>query len=514
MAVQFSEKSSERIRYLLHCARGKKALVLGSGITGLAVAKLLAAAGYQLTVLDENPVRSETRRTLENLKAEIIENFSVSDQGPKFLAQKEFRFAVSSPGMAPDGALIQSCLSAGIQLLSEVDLAVAYLGHPQVAVTGTNGKTTTVHLIHEMFKAAGFETGLVGNVGNPFVNLIDPQKIGREEEPAAENHLVAEVSSYQLETAQSFAPQIGVILNIQPDHLERHGSIEEYIRAKGKIFGEQEAKSDWSVVFADDIYARELKAAARGQLMLFGMFNPERATLENGCWYRPEERDILLCVKGRKETYDLAKFKLLGTCNRFNLAAAIAAARLAGASQAAVQQVIESFDPLEHRLERVSNTLEKVFINDSKATNIHSTLAALEAVRSEYAQGDVVLLLGGLAKICDWAELVPGLSSRVRHVITFGASGDKIADELSALFARDKIRVLLHRAKDLSEATTRANKLSRAGDIVLMAPACASFDSYANYAERGRDFRRAVGDLTVEASQLTTTSGEKVAECR
>ena len=256
MSSQNLTTLKHRIHSLLERAHGKKILVVGGGVTGRAVAALLARANFHVTVIDERSVAKATRDELAGLDIAYREEFQVNEESVQELEQGEFALAVLSPGIGFESPLGRAVGRAGIPKISEIDLGIAFVGMPEVAVTGTNGKTTTVTLIHEMLLASQLQSELVGNVGRPFVSLITPAKLERSaalgEEYQSTAKLVAEVSSYQLESAFDFAPHIGVFLNIEDDHLERHGSFSDYLLAKSRIFSGQDKERDWAIVWADD----------------------------------------------------------------------------------------------------------------------------------------------------------------------------------------------------------------------------------------------------------------------
>ena len=490
------ETTATRTRVNALLARKGLALVVGAGVTGQAVAELLREAHFSVSVLDERGISAAARKEFDRLDVEVIELFSVSDQDPSEFAGRGFAFAVLSPGVDSDGPLAQFLSRAGIPKMSEVDLGIAFLGMPEVAVTGTNGKTTTVTLIHQMLLEAGREPRLVGNVGKPFVNLVSAEDVRNRTEQASvpRSVLVAEVSSYQLEAAYDFVPRVAVWLNIDEDHLERHGTIDDYLRVKSRIFSGQSADTDWALLWADDRRVEKMRSFVHGRELLFGAGSEERLRAANGCFFLGEE--ILFSCEGNRESYSIRNWKLIGLHNKINLTAAVAASRLAGASSKAVQQTIDSFAPLPHRLELVRLKDEVMFINDSKATNVSAARAAIDAVRESHLRSKLVLLLGGKAKTADWNGVHSALDRGVRAVICFGADGDQICKEVGkSLPIHLETEIVLERVTELSEGLLRAEALALPGDIVLLSPGCASFDHYSSYAERGEHFRELVMNL-------------------
>lgn len=490
-----SERSVSRIRELLARAKGRRVLVLGAGVTGKAVSTLLHQAGYPVTVLDERPMLHGTREELGACAPTIWDNFSAAEENRQRLQEADFAFAVVSPGISFDGPLCSLLGSAGIPRVSEIDLAVAYLGMPTVAVTGTNGKTTTVHLIHDMLCRSGLAAQLVGNVGTPLVSLIDPLQLSTGEGPSSYQLMVAEVSSYQLESAFDFVPHIGVLLNVEDDHLERHGSFAEYVRIKSRIFSGQ-SEENWSVVWCDDRSLGIVRTSIKGRYFPFGESNEKRLQ-ERGCYWLRGERALQFNTGSSMERFDLAKSKLFGVHNKLNLAAAVSASRLLGASHEAIQGVLSDFVPLPHRLELVGEKDGVLYINDSKATNISATVAALEALNLEFRFSQIILLLGGKKKEGSFTPLQALLGPKVKAVLGFGADGAEIVSTLQETQRRVVAQhtQLYESVQTLEQAVHRARQLAENGDIVMLSPACASFDSYDNYAERGKHFRALVHEV-------------------
>ncbi len=499
---EISEReSSIRIRELLRRARGGAVLVIGGGVTGTAVSTLLAQAEYRVSLVDEGGLSEASSLAMRELGVGVTENFNCAIGS---LPEKgRFQFCVLSPGVSLHSPIATLVRRQEIPLVSEIDLAVAYLGMPKVAVTGTNGKTTTVSLIREMLVSSGIAAESVGNIGRPLVSLIDPSLLHRPEhahEYAESPLLVCEVSSYQLESAVDFTPQIGVWLNIDDDHLERHGSLEQYLATKGRIFSGQSAESDWSLVWADDPRASAMMKFARGRYFPFGILTPEREGLKDGCFIDDGTGTIVLKMDGLNEHYSLKDCRLIGKHNRINLSAAVAASRLAGATVLGIRQAIASFHPLPHRVELVGERRGVLFINDSKGTNVSAACAALETVRDEYPKSKVVLLLGGQKKEGSFRPLLEQMSNSIRHLVCFGGSADLIREELIAESSARRLPLAVKlptitRERTLGDAVATAFRVAQSGDVVLLSPACSSFDAYRNYVERGEDFRRRVLEL-------------------
>ena len=492
-----------RVRELLRRSSGKPALIVGTGITGRSLAQLLARAGYLVTLLDQRPVAPDQREAFAALGATVLDNFSPDAQGAgTALSERGYTFAVLSPGVSVEGPLAQFIGRLGIPKLSELDLALPFIGMPLVAVTGTNGKTTTTSIIYEMLRASGLSAELAGNIGRPFVELVDPAQLSGSLPPstgASRPLVVAEVSSYQLEAAFDFTPRVGVWLNLSENHLERHGTMKEYLRVKSKIFRGQNDEDEWSVMFADSPFSKEMASYARGRHFFFGTASQERLKDPNGAYFHPQDNAVHLTISGNRETYSLSGSKLIGFHNRLNFAAAIAAARLAGANPEAIRSTISSFQPIEHRIELAAEKNGVLYINDSKATTVAATAADLEAVRSEMKDSAIVLLVGGQAKKGSWDALRALIGRSIRAVIGFGADGQMILTSLSSgegqLSLWPGAATRFEYAPTVSEAVRLASSLAEHGNVVLFAPGCASFDAYSSFEERGRHFKQIVQEL-------------------
>jgi len=490
---------SKEIFELLSNVKSKGVVVCGSGITGQAATQFLSSLGARVTVIDDAKLSTERTDLLNSLGAsKVLDDFSSREEQAVKSELADSLFAVLSPGISKQSKIARTLDALKLQLLSEIDLAVSVLGMPKVAVTGTNGKTTTVHLIHEMLTAADLDTALVGNVGKPYVSLIDKFGLNGGAKlniyHRSVGHVVAEISSYQLEQSSDFHPHIAVWLNLADDHLERHGSIEEYLQAKAKIFTEQNQQSDWSILNKDDPFFTAMLPFVCGKLLVFGIESEAIKNYENYALYSPDLSCVRTLINGTEETFNLRESKLLGSHNASNLCAAIASARLAGASKEAIQNVIEKFEPLSHRLEVLKDKRGIVFVNDSKGTNVSSVVVALDAVRNKFPEGKVVLLLGGETKRASWAPLAERIQNDVCGLIGFGADGGKVLAEVGKeLKARSfDFQGAIQEYRDLETAVKASFELANQGDVILLSPGGASFDAYNNYAERGEHFKSLV----------------------
>jgi UDP-N-acetylmuramoylalanine--D-glutamate ligase len=447
--------------------KGKKVLVVGLGKSGLAAALFLRRRGALVTVSDT--------RSAEALSKEIPtlleEGVMVEAGGHGLLTFRRQDLIVVSPGVPLDTPELVQVKSFGLPVIGELELAARFLKGRTIAVTGSNGKTTTTTLLGEILAAAGLPTLVGGNIGVPVVALID--------QSAEESWSVIEVSSFQLETTDEFHPTIAVILNITPDHLDRHGSFENYCAAKERVFARQTA-GDWLVLNADNApcVAAASRAAARVYWFSAEHPVPQGAWLEQGFVVYRSAEDAAI-----EKIMPLSGIPLKGAHNFENVLAAVVAARLAGVPAEAIRGAVENFKAVEHRLEYVATRNGVKFYNDSKATNVDATAKAVAAFPS-----GIHLILGGKDKGSPYTVLAPLLRERVRAVYTIGAAAAKIESQLRGV-------VPIHSSKTLDAAVAAAAAAARSGDVVLLAPACSSYDQFENYEQRGRVFKELVQEL-------------------
>jgi UDP-N-acetylmuramoylalanine--D-glutamate ligase len=434
-----------------------RALVVGLGRTGRAVATVLAGRGVR--------VRAADRRADVAVELPAQVELHIGEDGPGLLAGVDL--VVPSPGVPRDAPILAAAVRRGVPVWSEIELAARLLRCPIVGVTGTNGKSTTTSLVGLALARAGRRTFVGGNLGTPLVLAADdPPDVA-----------VAEVSSFQLEWVDRFRPHVAALLNLTPDHLDRHASFEEYREAKARLFAAQEA-GDFAVVNRDDPEAWGVSAGLRARVVSFG-------AAAVACGAFAGEGFVGLRLPDRpEERYDLGRTRLTGRHNLENILAAATIARLAGAPPDAVQEAIDTATPLPHRLARVAERAGVSFWDDSKATNVGAAAKSLASFA-----GPVVLLVGGVDKGGGYDALVGAASGKVRLALAFGAAGDRIAAALAAG------GVAVERVRTLDEAVAAAATAARVGDAVLLAPACSSFDQFADYAARGRAFRAAVEAL-------------------
>ena len=432
--------------------KGKKVLVVGLGKSGLAAALFLRRRGAQVTVSD---VRSAEALAKE-IPALIEAGIMVETGGHGLLTFRRQDLIVVSPGVPMDTPELAQVKSFGLPVIGELELAACFLKGKILAVTGSNGKTTTTALLGEILTAAGLPTLVGGNIGVPVVALLDSS--------TDETWSVLEVSSFQLETTEKFHPSIAVILNITPDHLDRHGSFENYARIKERIFAQQTAE-DVLVLNADNTPCEEAASRAVARVYWFSIEHPvpQGAWLESGyVVYRSAKNAAV------EKIMPLSGIPLKGAHNVENVLAAVVAARQAGVPAESIRSSVEKFEAVEHRLEYVATRNGVEFYNDSKATNVDATAKAVAA----FSDG-IHLILGGKDKGSPYTVLSDLLRQRVRAVYTIGAAAAKIESDLRGV-------VTIQSCETLDKAVAAAAAAARPGEVVVLAPACSSYDQFDN----------------------------------
>ena len=446
---------------------GKRVLVVGLARTGLVTAKFCAAYGARVTAVDEKP-ESELAGTAAVLRAAgVALQFGPFD--PEAFGSQDL--IIVSPGVPAKIPALELARTRKISVWSEIELAWRLLRGKLVAITGSNGKTTTTALVGHILQSAKIQTLVGGNIGTPL--------LARVEASSDSTVTVAEVSSFQLETIEAFRPDVGVMLNLTPDHIDRHGSFEEYARAKQRIF-ENMLDRDFAVLNADDAQVAQ-RGPLHGQVHWFSRTKRVAAgTFLQGdqIVFRREGTEDVLMRRG--------DIPLRGEHNLENVLAAATASILAGAPVGAIEAAVRSFPGVEHRLEFAAEIRGIAFYNDSKATNVDATLKAIDAF-----PGSLFVILGGKDKGSDYSPLREPLSKKARLVLLIGAAADKIAAQL------DGAAPLKH-AGTLERAVDFAFQKAQPGDTVLLAPACASFDQFENFEHRGRVFKELVAQLATE----------------
>ena len=443
--------------------KNKRVLVVGLGKSGLAAAHFLKAQGARVTVSDARPAT-----LIAEMPGLLDEGFMVEAGSHGLLTFRRQDLIVVSPGVPSNVPVLTQVRAMGAHIIGELELGSQYLQGEVVAVTGSNGKTTTTTLIGEILKAAGRPTLVGGNIGFPVTAMVEhstPQTVS-----------VIEVSSFQLETVETFKPRIALVLNITPDHLDRHGTFEAYAALKARITEFQMAE-DFLVLNGEDKDTQMVAAKTGAQIYWFSARRP----MKQGAFVHGESI-LFVPREGAKAepVMPVAEIPLVGAHNVENVLAAVCAARLAGVASETIREAVRGFKAVEHRLEFVREVGGVAYYNDSKATNVDATIKAVEAFA-----GGLYLILGGKDKGSDYRVLEPLLRERVKTVITIGSAAEKIERQLDGV-------VKIERAETLERAVAFAHVAAVGGDTVLLAPACASFDQFENYEQRGRVFKELV----------------------
>ena len=440
--------------------KNKRVLVVGLGKSGVSAALYLRRLGARVTVSDTRAGEALAKEIPALLDAGVM----VETGGHGMLTFRRQDLIVVSPGVPLSTPEIQKSMALGVPVIGEIELACQGLHGKVIAITGSNGKTTTTSLVGHILQHAGKETKVGGNIGLPVVELVE----GSTEQTWS----VLEVSSFQLETIDTFRPHIAAVLNITPDHLDRHGSFANYAAAKTRITENQEV-DDFLVLNAEDKPAQMVAAMTRAQIYWFSGVR----RVKQGAFVHADGVYFLAREGGTPEpVMPVAEIPLPGAHNVENVLAAIAMAKLAGASTQAIREAVGSFKAVEHRLQFVRQVRGVNYYNDSKATNVDATSKALASFA-----GGVRVILGGKDKGSDYTQLLPLLKARTVAIYTIGAAASIIASQIGA-------EVTLTSAGTLAEAVRMASLDAKAGETVLLAPACASFDQFTSYEHRGRVF--------------------------
>ncbi len=447
---------------------GKRVVVVGAGRSGVPAALLLRDRSADVTVTD---LRSSVPDADRLRDAGIALQLGGHDER----TFQDADLVVTSPGVPWDLPVLEKARAAGVEVIGEVELASRWLRGRIIAITGTKGKSTTTTLVGRMLQASGRDVGVGGNIGTALT-----LQVPRSTEDSVH---VVEVSSFQLEATVTFHPWIAVILNFSPDHIDRHGSVTEYASAKQRIFANQ-GGHDWTVVNADDAGAVALASPSGGRRAWFGLdTRPDEGVTVEGDW--------ISYVAGRATTplVPVSSVRLIGRHLLADVVAAAATARLAGVPPEAMVRAVETFSGLEHAMEQVGEYRGVRFVNDSKATNVESARRAIESF-----EGGLVPIMGGRFKGGDLRDLREPLRARARAVVAIGEAREPMREAFAGA-------VNVEVAETLGEAVDRAFAIALPAGTVLLAPACASFDMFADYAERGRAFKKEVARIVQESSE-------------
>ena len=445
--------------------KGKKIVVIGMGKTGLASAIFLGKRGAKVVVTDEKSP-DQWGGAFEQIRREKwldVGDYSNID------VLRDTDMIVPSPGIPPHNKLLVEALKRNITVISEIELAYRFINVPIIAVTGTNGKTTTTTLLGKILQGSGKKVFVGGNIGNPLIDYADTDQ--------KDDFIVAEISSFQLQWIDQFSPFMALLMNITRDHVDYHGSFEAYCRIKARVFANQ-TQNDFAILNAADPEQKGIADTLPAQVFKFS----SKKILPEGIFI--QNQNIVLKIKGMQdEAYPLSIINLPGAHNVENVMAAIIAARLCGCSHQDIMTAVNAFHGLPHRIEFAGEKKSVKFYDDSKGTNVGSVLRALETFDQP-----VILLLGGRDKDGDFESLRPLLKMKTKKVFLFGEARERIA----SLIGKDQPIILKGRLKEAIESAYQA---ADPGDIVLLSPGCASFDEFANYKERGNYFKDVVRNL-------------------
>jgi len=445
----------------------KKVLIIGLARSGIAAAKVLASLGAEVTIADRKSAKelSQGLKTLEGWPVKIHTG------GYPVISNSKFDLVVTSPGVPMRAEPLVQAVEANLPVWSEIELAGSLAKGRIVAITGTNGKTTTTTLIGQMFTDAGLPVVVGGNIGVPLIQEV----LGT----TPDHSIVVEVSSFQLEWVHAFHPKVAIITNITPDHLDRHGTMENYINVKARIFANQ-SEEDFTVLNYDDPILRKLAEKCPGKVIFFS----HQVTLDEGVFVK--DGWIVARFKNREQQIcQVSDLKIPGLHNLENAMAAVGAGFASGLTEEQMKNTLTTFPGVEHRLEKVRELNGVLFVNDSKATNPEAAMKALEAFDQP-----LILIAGGSSKGSDFTELAKMIKEKVKHLVVLGETADDIlrAVEQTGFEA-------VHRVSTFPEAVQKAYELASPGEIVLLSPACASYDMFRSYEHRGKTFKELVAEL-------------------
>jgi len=445
------------LSFLLKYLKNKKVTVLGAGASGIAAAQLLKRNGVRVFVSESKPEKDKQK------EKKILQNYDIPFEfgGHTDSIYKSDLFVIS-PGISLDDDIIKVAENKGISVYGELEVASWYCQAPIIAVTGSNGKSTTTELIGYMFKNAGRKYEVAGNIGRALAEIADT--IDKE------STAIVEVSSFQLETIKSFHPKVAIFLNLSPDHLDRHGSMHIYGSYKARIF-ENQTSEDFLIYNGSDTHVTELIQTAKSKKIVFNTKHPDHP-----CGYIANEKLIVQLGNEKETVININEMKKRGKHNTANALAAALSARLMGIDWESIRYSLRYFKGLPHRMEFVRRKNDIIWINDSKATNVESVWYALESFNTP-----VILIAGGRDKDADFSKLYNQVSKKVKQVILLGEAAQKMKDVFKGL----SVCIV----NSLDEAVKAAEKIAEPGDTVLLSPCCTSFDMFANFEERGNKFK-------------------------
>ena len=448
--------------------KNKKVLLIGLAKTGVSTIKHLDKLGAKIIVNDIKD-ESKLKDILEDLKN--LENVKyILGYHPENV--DDIDMAVVSPGVPLDLPFILKLKEKNIEIIGEVELAYRLSKNPIfIGITGTNGKTTTTSLVGEIFKKDNVDTYIVGNIGNPVIDTVDTAD--------GKSVLVTELSSFQLESIDEFRPKVSAILNVTEDHLNRHHTMENYIEAKSRIFMNQNS-DEFCILNYDDLEVRALSAKCNAKVIYFS-----RKEKISGGIYLDENNNIIIDIDEKIVLLNKDELSLPGNHNLENAMAALAIAYVSKVSLDTIKKVLKTFSGVEHRQEFVRNLNNVMFVNDSKGTNPDSTIKALQSYKRP-----IILIAGGMDKQSSFDELLDVAKENVKALVLLGETASKIKE-----CAKNKGFNEIHVVKDMKEAVNTSYEISQSGDVVLLSPACASWDMYKSFEVRGTDFKDNVNNL-------------------
>lgn len=449
--------------------KNKNVLLVGLAKTGVSTIKKLNKLGANIIVNDIKP-----KEKLEGIIEEIDNLDNIEYVLGKHLENIEnIDLTIVSPGVPLDLPFIEKIKCEGIKIIGEVELAYKLSKNPTfIGITGTNGKTTTTSLVGEMFKKANKDTYIVGNIGNPVIDTVDLTN--------ENSYLVTELSSFQLESIEDFKPKVSTIINITEDHLNRHHTMENYINAKARVFKNQD-KTDFTILNYDDSIVRDLGKNSNGNVLYFSI----KEEVKQGA-YLDKNNNIVIKVDGEELVLmNKSELSLPGNHNLENAMSAILMAYVLNIDTDVIIDTLRTFKGVEHRLEFVTNKDGIMFVNDSKGTNPDSTIKAITSYEKP-----IVLIAGGYEKQSDFTEMIKYATKNVKALVLLGQTADKIATT-----AKEHGIDNISKVEDMEAAVKKAYEIAESGDVVLLSPACASWDMYPNFEARGLDFKENIYKL-------------------
>ncbi|WP_419742036.1 UDP-N-acetylmuramoyl-L-alanine--D-glutamate ligase [Paraclostridium dentum] len=449
--------------------KNKNVLLVGLAKTGVSTIKKLNKLGANIIVNDIKP-----KEKLEGIIEEIDNLDNIEYVLGKHLENIEnIDLTIVSPGVPLDLPFIEKIKSEGIKIIGEVELAYRLSKNPTfIGITGTNGKTTTTSLVGEMFKKANKDTYIVGNIGNPVIDTVDLTN--------ENSYLVTELSSFQLESIEDFKPKVSTIINITEDHLNRHHTMENYINAKARVFKNQD-KTDFTILNYDDSIVRDLGKNSNGNVLYFSI----KEEVKQGA-YLDKNNNIVIKVDGEALVLmNKAELSLPGNHNLENAMSAILMAYVLNIDTDVIIDTLRTFKGVEHRLEFVTNKDGIMFVNDSKGTNPDSTIKAITSY-----ERPIVLIAGGYEKQSDFTEMIKYATKNVKALVLLGQTAEKIETT-----AKEHGINNISKVENMEAAVKKAYEIAESGDVVLLSPACASWDMYPNFEARGLDFKENIYKL-------------------